>query len=267
MALFNCTSYVDYLHDRFEKGTHATRGSKAKLAKAMGIHSSYLALVLNKGADLNTEQGALANEFFEHSELESEYFLVLIQHKRAGNQALKKHLEKKLQKLSKEQLQLKNRFDKIPTLDLESQNIYYSQWLYAAIHTIVSIKAYSTIPQIAQRLRLKESTVQTALNFLNSINLVMHDEKGWRIGKGRIHLGADSPLISQHHENWRQAAIRSLIELKPTDLHYSSVVTLSNKDAEKIREVLVLAIANAKNIIRDSPEETIYGFNCDFFEL
>ncbi|MES2803731.1 MAG: hypothetical protein V4654_14660 [Bdellovibrionota bacterium] len=51
------------------------------------------------------------------------------------------------------------------------------------------------------------------------------------------------------------------------NLHYSSVVTLSEADCLKIKSLLVNYIGEIKTIIRDSKEEGMHSFSIDFFKL
>ena len=50
-------------------------------------------------------------------------------------------------------------------------------------------------------------------------------------------------------------------------MHYSSVVALSRKDAEKIKEVMLKSLEDIEVILRPSPEEEIYSVSMDFFTL
>ena len=89
----------------------------------------------------------------------------------------------------------------------------------------------------------------------------------YSIGKARIHLGADSPLIARHHINWRLQAMRALEKGERENLHYSSSVSISHEDFSKIREILVRAIESVKEVVRPSPEEKAACFAMDWFEI
>lgn len=53
----------------------------------------------------------------------------------------------------------------------------------------------------------------------------------------------------------------------PQPLHYSSVVSVSAADVQTLKSLLVKAIDDAKNIIRDSAEQELHSFSLDFFNL
>lgn len=62
-------------------------------------------------------------------------------------------------------------------------------------------------------------------------------------------------------------AIDSLEGESTLDLHYSGVVSLSKKDVAKVKDNLLNAIKENIEIIQDSPEEEVYSFCIDFFNL
>lgn len=74
-------------------------------------------------------------------------------------------------------------------------------------------------------------------------------------------------LIRQHHINWRIAAIQSLISSNASDIHYSTVSTLSKADVEKLRGEMVQLIERYVETVKPSAEEVMYGFNLDFYSL
>jgi hypothetical protein len=74
-------------------------------------------------------------------------------------------------------------------------------------------------------------------------------------------------MISKHHTNWRMQAIQSLEREAESELHYSSVITVSEGDAVKIREALVKAIEQVRLIVKPSKDEALYCYNLDLFKV
>jgi len=109
--------------------------------------------------------------------------------------------------------------------------------------------------------------VDEALKFLTRVQLVKNDRGTLIPGIARMHLPHDSPIISKHHINWRLQAVRDLELRNDESLHYSSCVSLSKKDAVEIRKQLLSSIESIKAKIKDSPEEILYSFCLDFFEV
>lgn len=86
------------------------------------------------------------------------------------------------------------------------------------------------------------------------------------VGTTSLHLGAESPLISKHHLNWRLQAMEHFARRSIDDLHYSSVVSLSEKDVVAIKEKLVALVGEVKQVVRESKEERLQCFALDFLK-
>ena len=136
-----------------------------------------------------------------------------------------------------------------------------------AIHMAVLIPQLRRIPQIAAYFGIPAQRVREVLDTLVRAGLVHETGETFKIGETRAHLGNDSPSISKHHTNWRLQALASLDLDRPSDLHYSSVVTVSEADAPKIREILVKTIEEIRRAIRPSADEALYAYCIDWFGL
>lgn len=123
-----------------------------------------------------------------------------------------------------------------------------------------------TAEKIAQRLNVSIKHASEGIEFMLAAGLLELTTKGeLRVGKSQIHLGADSPLISKHHINWRLQAIRSIDHDPNGGLHDSSVISISKKDEKVISEKLIETIKELKQVIRESKEEDIAVFSLDLF--
>ncbi len=81
-------------------------------------------------------------------------------------------------------------------------------------------------------------------------------------------LGSDSPLIIQHHSNWRMQAIASLDPNNQEDLHYSAVVSIRAEDFEKIKTQLIKSVEDArKNWNEAHNEDQLCVMALDWFKL
>lgn len=265
MELFSTLNYKDYLNSRLDSGG---RGTRAKLAKAIGCQSAYTAQVLRGSMNFSLEQAETINRFFSHSELDSEYFIRLVLLARAGTKELRQRFEREIKSFQKKQKDLTVRLGVGQPLKAEEQQIYYSNWYYCALHAMASVPAYQKIDLISQRLQMPQNIVADAIDFLCRAGiLVKKVGGGWEIGESRIHLGRDSSMIDRHHANWRLQAIRSLERKRPEDLHYSSVVSISAADREKIFELLMKAVEKAKAVVREAEPSEVGVINVDFFSL
>lgn len=267
-SVFEANDYKAYLNDRLDDPSRGGgRGARARLSKAIGCQTAYTAQVLRGTAHFSLEQAESINAFLGHSDEESHFFLLLVQVARAGSGPLRQRFEREIARLQEARLFLKNRLGVKQPLGHEDQVIYYSSWQYAAIHALVSIPKLRAPQSLSRRLGLEMGKINEALSFLSRSGILEETAHGYKIGTARIHLGADSPLVAKHHINWRLQAIRALEGDTRENLHYSSVISLSESDASRIRELLIKALETIKPIVRDSAEETGRCLNIDFFKI
>jgi uncharacterized protein (TIGR02147 family) len=264
---FDYQDYKLYLNDRLDDPILGGRGSRARLSEAIQCQTAYTAQVLRGTAHFSLEQAEAINEFLGHTEEQGSFFLVLIQFARAGSPRLKERFRKQLEKTRESRLVLKNRLNIKQTLSQEKQMIYYSSWIYGGVHAAISVPELQTVEAVARHFQLQLEKAAEVLQFLVATGLAVHKSGRYQVGTSRIHLGSDSPLISKHHTNWRIQAIRSLDASSTGNLHYSSVISLSEEDSLVIQELLAKTIEKAKPIIRDSPAEQIHCLSMDFFRI
>jgi uncharacterized protein (TIGR02147 family) len=264
--IFDFDFYKDYL--RFQTGPNKRRsGLKAKMAEAMGCHSGYISQVLHRTAQLSLEQGERLNELFGHTEVESHFFLLLIQHERAGTHHLKSYFKKQLQEIQKQRLILNQRLKIKESISTEDQARYYSSWQYSAIHMALTLPGVDNAENIVEELKLPLKKVNEILEFLITIGLIQKSDEKIETTSDFIFLEKSSPNIIRHHTNWRMKAIESFDQEDPDDLHYSGVVTLSNKDALRIKEILMKSIKSSLDIVKESKEESLRTLCIDLFKI
>jgi uncharacterized protein (TIGR02147 family) len=263
-SVFDFRDYKKYLTHRFKNGE---RGGQARAAQALRCHSGYISQVLHGKAHLSLEQGDEANRFFKHSKLASQYFITLLQIARAGTETLREHFEEQRVAIYDRQLVLKNRFQVHTPISIEDEGRIYSSWHFVAIHMAVLIPELQEIGAIAEYLGLSETRVKEVLETLTKIGFVRENGNRFTIGETRAHLGVDSSSLPKHHTNWRLQALASLDRLRNTDLHYSSVVTLSQSEVPIIREILVRTIEEIRKTIVPAKDERLFAYCIDWFEV
>lgn len=271
LAMQNLYAYEDYkayLNDKLDALDEGGRGSRAQMSRAIGCQTAYTARVLRGAAHFSLEQAEGINDFLGHSEDQGHYFLLLVQWAKAGHPKLRSRFQGLIKEEQDSRNLLKHRLSAKENLDERDRVMFYSSWIYPAVHALISVPGFQTPEKISQRLKVGIKQSVSAIEFLTNVGLVESTKNGTlRIGKAQTHLGADSPLIAKHHTSWRMQAIRAIEDDPQRGLHYSSVVSLSLKDYEAIREDLIEAIRRAKAVIRDSPEEEVCCLSLDFFAL
>jgi uncharacterized protein (TIGR02147 family) len=265
--VFEFDDYKTFLSHLEQERAHFSRGFRSRLAEEIGCNNAFISQVLNTHAHFSLEQSISLCNYFKLSDEEERYFLFLVELARAGTPALREWFRTLLDEIRDKYLNIKGRVKQQTALSAEAQATYYSHWYYAAIHMIVTVPNIRTIRDISGALKLSSSIVEKVVAFLLSYDLLIEKNGEFLAGPSYLHLDRDSPNISKHHSNWRMVAINSLQNEKKTDVHYSTVSTLSKKDAETLRSKLVQEIQNYVQTVSQSKEETMYCFNLDFFKM
>ena len=265
--IFEYTDYKSYLKDFIQQLPRGGRGFKSDLAKAMNCHSGYVSQVLGGKADFSLEQGQAINQLLGHAPEESHFFMNLIQWQRAGTKDLQAYFRAQIDDILNRRKDLQNRLQAKKALSGDENISYFGHWHFAATHALLSIPGGKSLENVTQFLGCSVDRATKVLSFLTDVGLAKLEDGRYVAGTTRIHLGADSPLISQHHTNWRMQAIHALSRASLDDLHYSSVISIAEKDVPKIREIMVAAIEKVRAVVRDSPEEGVFCYLLDLFPV
>jgi hypothetical protein len=152
-------------------------------------------------------------------------------------------------------------------LSKEEKAIFYSNWYYAGIWALTSIPGNQTPDAAAQYFGLPKHLVNQVVSFLVSTGLCV--EKGGLLGPGTtyVHLEADSPFIARHHAIWRQKALERHPVLSESEIAYSSPMSISRQDAERIRTLITEWVEQVNKIRDPSPCEELYFINIDWVKL
>lgn len=265
-SVFDFEDYKLFLRSRFPSVGQG-RGMRTQLAESLGCQLAFISKVLNSEAHFSLEHAMRISEFLSLPSEDANYFLLLVSLGRSGSKALEQHYRRQVRLLLEKRAEIAQRVKAKQSLALEDQVIYYSSWVYGAIHVLVSIPEYQTKSALAKRLNVPLKQLTEQLDFLVSKGILAERNGCYSVGNARLHLDRQSPLIGEHHTQWRIRAIHSLNRKAETELHYSAALSLSREDVREIREVLLKTIERSEKIMRPSKEETAFGLLVDFFEI
>ncbi len=264
---FEFKQYKAFVLARIKSSPNQGRGVRRLIAESLGCQVAYVSHVLAGEKHFSIEQAEAAARFFELREDETEYFLLQVELLRAGTPALKKYLSRQIEKRLRQYQEVSQRIQITDTISPVDQATYYSNWHFQAVRTVLTIPECRTAQAIAARLGLEIERTNEVLSFLLVKGLVRESANGYLPTDKQIHLPRSSPLISKLHTNWRVRTLSALERNREEDFHYSGVVTLSEVDYLRVREVLVQALQNSIDIVKPSKEEKLCVLGLDFFEL
>ncbi|MGZ3775857.1 MAG: TIGR02147 family protein [Pseudobdellovibrionaceae bacterium] len=265
--LFQSTNYRSYVNDWLKHQT-STFGLLSKMAKALNCQNSHLTRVLKEEVHFTMDQAFNAAEFLHLTDNETNYFLKLVEHERSGDPKFRQRLKNEMERLQADHENLSKRLnDKIIQASPEFESLYYSSWIWSAVHVITDIPEFQTPDKIARRLNLNEKQVRMVLEKLESFGLVKNKNQRWIFVSGVIHLPKTSPMNSVQHGNWRTQAVLQSQNIEDEGLHYSIVQAISHKDLKKIRQLLFDTIQSYRSIANPSTPEELTCFTLDFFKV
>ncbi len=242
------------------------RGMKLKLSKAINVHSSFLSQVISGKKELSQEQGILTCSFLGLKDLESDYFMTLLNFSKAGSLKLKEYYEKKLNDIKKETRDLKNIIESERELTQIEKSQYYSNWKYGAIRLLSMIPELKNANQIFEYTLLPEDEFQKAFDFLLKCKLIENENGELKVSAKKIHLGKDSEFLANHHINWRQKSLEKINNHNfRKDFFYTCPLVISKKDYEKLKEKFSYVVKDLLDSIKGSKEEELCCINIDFF--
>ena len=155
MNIFIFKTYKAFLADYIKRNKY--KGLISKLAETCGCDRTYISQVLNGKADLLPDHIARLCEYLHFTELESDYLMLLLLKDRATSVAAKNIFEIKLKKINEmaEDLsqKVKSKKDSEEIISEEHKTLYYSNWLFSAIHILTSIANFQTIEAISKKRR------------------------------------------------------------------------------------------------------------------
>lgn len=264
-VVFAFKDYKAYI--KAQIASHETSwGLLTRLAKAAGCQRPYLSRVLAGEAHLTAAQVFGLANFWNLPEEEREYFLGLLELEKSGSAAYREYWKKKLSEAKSRHENISQLVNRKIATETEKDLLYYSAWYWTAIHILVSIPEFRSETKIAEKLNLPASQIREILMKLESWGAVQRDGRGWAFKAREQHIPKDSPLVSFHHNNWRQQAILSSQKARLEAVHYTVVQSVSRQDFEKIKQMILQLIQKTAEIAGPSKEEQLMCLTCDFFE-
>lgn len=266
MSIFDFSNYRDFLKSYIAKLPRRGHGELSKIAQHLGVHSTLVSLIFSGERELSPEQAFDLAQYLQLTDLETDYFGLLVQASRGGNHRYKAFINKKIEEKKAEALKLSNRFTHDKSLSEEQRSVFYSSWIYSAIRLYTSTdESGRTIEEIVERFDLARTKVVPILQFLVSAGLVVQEKDRYLMGVQRTFLEQGSPHLLKHHSNWRIKALQRSDQVSEKEMMFTSPISVSREDFDKIRESLANLLKEVSQRVKDSPAEDIACLNVDLF--
>jgi len=265
--LISMSSYKEIVNRWLEAQPKEGHGVRLKMAKAIGTQTGFISQVLRGGLHFSAEQALEVAQFMGLSPSESKFFIYLLQWERAGTPRAKEFFWNELEKIRSERSNLSKRIEAHPVPSQLDVATYFSTWMNAAVHAAATCPSYESPEKLARALGIPEPRMKETIEFLAKSGLLILEGNKISVGNARMHLGKDSLHLARHHLNWRIKAMQRIEKRVKNDTHYTSVLSLSQKDALRFGEDLIQLIQRSVDISAETDPESPYVLNLDFFEL
>lgn len=267
ISIYDYQDYKKYIKDWINLGPNNGRGQRIKLAQAIGCQTPFITHVLTGEYNFGPEQAEACARWIGLSDDDTEFFVLMVLKQRSGSRQAESFFERQLIKRRNEENVLKKRLRIKEGLSPEDQLQYYSQWQYAAIHMAVLNPKLQSIEALQAYFQLPRAQVFSILEFLAEVKLIEIKSGSIKVISPVIHLEKSSALLVFHHTNLRLKAIEAIKQKNMNNLHYSSVVSLSEADYEWARSKIALLLQELADKIKDSEDEALAVLNFDLFKI
>ncbi len=265
MTLFECSDERQFLREYIGRLPKNGRGEVGRIAKHLGVHSSFISQILSGTKDFNLEQAQELASYLGLNALETDYFILLVQISRAGTKKLKDYWKTKLNFIKNQSLEVASRIPQDRKLSDFECSVFYSSWLYLAIWLHCSIGEGQSLEMISKRFDVPRARVSEILEFLVETQLCIHKGDLYLMGPQLIHLDRTSPFLTKHHINWRVKAVQRTEDIEAEELMFTSPISISRKNFAVLREQLITFIKSTSDLVSKSSPEDLACLNLDLF--
>jgi uncharacterized protein (TIGR02147 family) len=267
-SVFEAPDYKAFLQGWIKERPKGGRGESRRMAEQLGVSTTLVSQVINGEKHFTMETASDLCDHMRLSERETDHFMLLVDLARAGSEGLRRRLRRRVDQSRMTARKLSERVEKDRDLTNEQSSIYYSHWVYTGVTNLMAVESHLTIDQLAERLQAPAHLIGRVMAFLLESGILINKNGTYEVGVKLTHIGADSPLVVKHHQNWRLRGFDRMpyAHESKTDLFYTAPMSLSQEVAEKIRADLPAYIERIVNKwVGPSTSEVVRCLNIDWF--
>ena len=266
--IFRHFSYKSFIIEHIDKMPKNGRGQFKSLSDHLGVSTVVISQTFKGERQLSSENAFKTAKFFKLGQLETKYFLKLVDFEKSSNHELKSYLLDELKGLQKKSKKIQSTYSKFKELSNEDKLEFYSDRYYSSIRMASSLESLNTPQDFAAFFNLQLTKVKKILSFLLRTELCKEVNGKISMGPQHTFVASDSPFIKNHHRNWRIYSIQKIDDFDTdTELMYTAPMSLSKEDFTKLRANLLKVIDETLKLVEPSEEETIGCLNIDFLKL
>lgn len=275
-SIFEYKDYVLFLKDIIEENK-STRGFQNKLAKAIGIHSSYITRTLSGSVNLTPDHAADLADFLGMNENQTQCLLLLVQISRAGTKTLKRILNKQLNALYQQNGEHNIKIKNASNINF-NKNVnavqYYSFWHHMPIHLMLlnPSPGKQSVSYLAKRLNITECAVQESIQLLSDLGVIEKKDNHWIVKAQHVHWAhSENQEIDRGiylaHTYWRQEFALRTYRKRPDDWRATVMLSVGEDDFNLIKEELSQCMARIRKISVNAKDEDVFVIGMDAIRI
>lgn len=141
---------------------------------------------------------------------------------------------------------------------------YYTNLDWMLIHYLTSIQRLRSVEKLAAYLKMDLKSVENILKELIQLGLVKKEGAHYNFQSGDEHLGENHPLLPIFHRLIREKAMTTRNDAT-VSVNFSALQTVSTRDVEKLKDLLLKTIESFHKIARPSDPEELVAISIDYF--
>ncbi|KYG67047.1 hypothetical protein AZI86_08520 [Bdellovibrio bacteriovorus] len=265
VTIYQFQDYKEFYNSWVENQPRGGFGEYRRLAQALNVSTTMVSQVFKGDKHLSLELASEVCDFLALDEDETDYFLLLVDHGRAGSHKLQQRFLRQIKSRQEKAKKTENRL-KATELDESAKMTFYSSWVYQGVRMLADTGQYNNAEVLATRLNLPRNHIQKVLDFLIDHHLLVEEKNKLKLGPSHIHLPSSSPLASRHLQNWHIQATSKMTQIRDEDFFFSGPMSMSEEVAEWVRMELPGFVQSITAKVIPSKSETVRCLNIDWFE-
>lgn len=147
-SVFKFSSYQDVIRSYLDEQDKKAQGSRKRFLESIRMSSSLLTQILKEQKQISDEQAYEAALHFGFTEKEVDYFLLLVDHAKAGSVRLQERIRKKLTQLKNESERISSKITQDLVLSEADKVLYYSNWQFTGVRNFIAANSNLNVSEI-----------------------------------------------------------------------------------------------------------------------
>jgi len=243
--------------------------SMQRLAETSGLHTPHFSNVTKGKAHLSQDQLYAVCGALTFSESEYDYLALLLEWERSGVHSRKEVLKKRIEEIRKEKFKSENHLKakKVKEDQKKYDKVYLNPELYLT-YFFLGVERFRNNPDLIRKnLHLTKKVLDTYIDDLLGMNLIVKEKGRILIGDQHFHLSQESELCDPHQTLMHYLSVHHMSKLSK-DNKYGFNVTFSANESTRnaIHELFLDFIKQSESLVRETEiDDEIYQFNFQLF--